>query len=82
MKSEESINKDVCRLLGDTGRGSLVEKDGKETIWRNLRDVWAKYEKMDWNKPGKQGGEKIETRHSRRVYEILNNSKICYLNSE
>lgn len=36
----------------------MVEKDGKEAIWRNLRDVWAKYEKMDWNKPGKQGGEK------------------------
>lgn len=53
-----------------------MEKDGKEAIWRNLRDVWAKYEKMDWNKPGKQGRRKIETRQSRRVYEILSNSKI------
>ena len=27
-------------------------------------------------------GRKIETRHSRRVYEIVSNSKIFYLNSE
>ena len=46
------------QTFGGHRKGPFGVKGWEEVIWRNLRDVWAKYEKMGWNKPGKQGGEK------------------------
>ena len=79
---ERALTKMYADFWGTQERAIWWKRMGKKQYGRILEMCGLNMKRWTGISQANREGRKIETRQSRRVYEILSNSKILYLNPE